>query len=75
MSYNIEVTDYFARQLKRLAKKYLSLRKEASELIESLETNPEKQSQLENLAIKSDWQSLQKRKGNLGEQELSLMFM
>ena len=41
MNYNVEVTDYFARQLKRLVKKYPSLKGEINRLIQSLETNPE----------------------------------
>ncbi|MFO0322600.1 MAG: type II toxin-antitoxin system RelE family toxin [Bacteroidota bacterium] len=41
MSYNIEVTAYFAKQLKRLAKKFPSLKKEYAELIASLKENPE----------------------------------
>jgi mRNA-degrading endonuclease RelE of RelBE toxin-antitoxin system len=41
MSYNIEVTEYFARQLKRLIKKYPSLENEMQHLIESLEVNPQ----------------------------------
>lgn len=41
MSYNIEVTGYFSRQLKRLIKKYPSLKKEMLQLIESLELHPQ----------------------------------
>jgi mRNA-degrading endonuclease RelE of RelBE toxin-antitoxin system len=41
MSYNVEFTDYFARQLKRLVKKYPSLKNEITRLIKLLETNPE----------------------------------
>ena len=40
MSYNIEVTAYFRKQLKRLAKKYPSLKAEFSDLITSLKENP-----------------------------------
>lgn len=40
MSYNVEATGYFARQVKRLIKKYPSLKSEMSYLIESLEANP-----------------------------------
>ena len=40
MSYNVEATSYFTRQLKRLVKKYPSLKSEMSYLIESLEVNP-----------------------------------
>ena len=41
MNYNIEATEYFARQLKRLIKKYPSLKNEMQYLIESLEVNPQ----------------------------------
>jgi mRNA-degrading endonuclease RelE of RelBE toxin-antitoxin system len=41
MSYNIEATEYFARQLNRLIKKYSSLKNEMQNLIESLEINPQ----------------------------------
>jgi mRNA-degrading endonuclease RelE of RelBE toxin-antitoxin system len=41
MNYNIEVTEYFARQLKRLIKKYPSLKNEMQYLIELLEANPQ----------------------------------
>jgi mRNA-degrading endonuclease RelE of RelBE toxin-antitoxin system len=41
MSYNVENTDYFAKQFKRLARKYPSLKNELGKLITSLETNPE----------------------------------
>ncbi len=40
MHYNIEATSFFAKQLKRLAKKYPSVKKEISVLIDSLELNP-----------------------------------
>ncbi|MFI5188060.1 MAG: type II toxin-antitoxin system RelE/ParE family toxin [Chitinophagales bacterium] len=41
MSYSIEVTKFFKRQLKRLVKKYPSLKSEFKKLTESLEENPE----------------------------------
>ncbi|WP_407520993.1 type II toxin-antitoxin system RelE/ParE family toxin [Lacibacter sp. MH-610] len=41
MSYNIELTDYFKRQFKRLLRKYPSLKKELLELSNKLEQNPE----------------------------------
>ena len=40
MNYNIFTIPPFDRQLKRLAKKYPSLKKEFSELVEKLEENP-----------------------------------
>jgi len=41
MNYNVEASDYFARQLKRLVKKYPSLKIEMLHLIQSLEVNPQ----------------------------------
>jgi mRNA-degrading endonuclease RelE of RelBE toxin-antitoxin system len=40
MNYNIEVTAFFEKQLKRLVKKFPSLKKEYSEIISSLRENP-----------------------------------
>ena len=41
MRYNVITIHCFDRELKRLAKKYASLKREYEELIEELETNPE----------------------------------
>ncbi len=41
MNYNVVSIPPFDRQLKRLAKKYPSLKKEYSDLLDSLEENPE----------------------------------
>jgi len=40
MSFNIEVTARFNKQLKRLAKKFPSLKNEFKQFLESLENNP-----------------------------------
>lgn len=40
MSYSILYTPDFEKQLKRLAKKYLSLRKDLSALVKELQVNP-----------------------------------
>lgn len=40
MSYSIEITSLFAKQLKRLAKKYPSLKTEFAELVAELKENP-----------------------------------
>lgn len=59
MSYKIQTTPPFERQVKKLAKKYPSLKNDLLLLIESLETNPEQGTSLGNnfykirLAIKS----------------------
>jgi len=41
MSYNIIVSKRFEKEIKRLTKKFPSLKKEFSELIHSLKINPE----------------------------------
>jgi len=41
MNYKVENTSYFTRQLKRLVKKYPSVKKEMIRLIESLESDPQ----------------------------------
>jgi len=41
MSYNVVTIPPFDRQLKRLAKKFPSLKKEYANLVESLELEPE----------------------------------
>lgn len=59
MKYNIELTDNFKKEAKRLIKKYKSLKSEITTLITELETNPTKGTPLGNdiykirLAIKS----------------------
>ncbi|MBA2563541.1 MAG: type II toxin-antitoxin system RelE/ParE family toxin [Chitinophagaceae bacterium] len=40
MNYNVEATDFFKRQVKRLVKKFPSLKSEFKELVQSLEENP-----------------------------------
>ena len=40
MSYNIELSDNFKKEAKRLSKKYLSLKSELAELFAKLEENP-----------------------------------
>ena len=52
MSYNIEVTAHFAKQLKRLAKKYPSLKKEFADLVSLLKQNPEHGTSLGNNCFK-----------------------
>jgi mRNA-degrading endonuclease RelE of RelBE toxin-antitoxin system len=52
MSYNIEVTAYFSKQLKRLVKKFPSLKKAYAELIISLKGNPDQGTNLGNNCYK-----------------------
>ena len=66
MSYNIEVTAYFGKQLKRLAKKFPSLKKEYSELISSLKENPEQGTSLGNNCYKIRLAIASKQKGKSG---------
>jgi mRNA-degrading endonuclease RelE of RelBE toxin-antitoxin system len=40
MNYNVENTAFFARQIKKLVKKYPSLKQELGKLITSLQTDP-----------------------------------
>jgi len=40
MKFNIVYTDHFEREVKRLAKKYISIRKDLESLISDLEINP-----------------------------------
>lgn len=66
MNYNIEVTSYFAKQLKRLVKKYPSLKSEFSELINSLRENPEQGKRLGNNSYKIRLSIASKGKGKSG---------
>lgn len=66
MSYNIEVTAYFAKQLKRLAKKFPSLKKEYADLIASLKENPEQGTNLGNNCYKIRLAIASKQKGKSG---------
>jgi mRNA-degrading endonuclease RelE of RelBE toxin-antitoxin system len=73
MNYNIEVTSWFARQLKRLAKKYPSLKTGFSELVNSLKENPRQGTHLGNNCYKIRIAIAQREKENQEAQELSLM--
>jgi mRNA-degrading endonuclease RelE of RelBE toxin-antitoxin system len=66
MSYNILLIPPFDRQLKRLCKKYPSLKKEYFDLIESLEQNPEQGTQLGNNCFKIRIAIASKGKGKSG---------
>lgn len=52
MSYNIEVTAQFDKQLKRLTKKFPSLKKEFAELIAILKANPQQGTPISNHCYK-----------------------
>jgi mRNA-degrading endonuclease RelE of RelBE toxin-antitoxin system len=66
MSYNIEVTAYFTKQLKRLAKKYPSLKAEFSDLITSLKENPLQGTNIGNHCYKIRIAIASKAKGKSG---------
>ncbi|TDG36058.1 hypothetical protein EZJ43_10265 [Pedobacter changchengzhani] len=66
MSYNIEVTAYFSKQLKRLAKKFPSLKEEFATLINSLKENPTQGTNIGNNCYKIRLAISSKRKGKSG---------
>jgi mRNA-degrading endonuclease RelE of RelBE toxin-antitoxin system len=66
MSYNILPIPPFDRQLKKLSKKYPSLKEEFLELIESLELNPEQGTNLGNNCYKIRIAIASKGKGKSG---------
>ncbi|MET4080605.1 hypothetical protein ABIB40_000549 [Pedobacter sp. UYP30] len=66
MSYNIEVTAYFGKQLKRLAKKFPSLKNEYADLINVLKENPEQGINLGNKCYKIRLSIASKQKGKSG---------
>lgn len=66
MSYSIEGTSFFGKQLKRLSKKYPSLKKEFAELISSLKTNPIQGTSLGNNCYKIRLSIASKNKGKSG---------
>jgi mRNA-degrading endonuclease RelE of RelBE toxin-antitoxin system len=66
MSYNIEVTAYFSKQLKRLTKKFPSLKNEYAELITTLKENPNQGTKLRNNCYKIRLSIASKQKGKSG---------
>lgn len=66
MNYSIEVTAYFGKQLKRLAKRFPSLKQEYAELIVSLKENPEQGIHLGNNCYKIRLAIASKQKGKSG---------
>jgi mRNA-degrading endonuclease RelE of RelBE toxin-antitoxin system len=66
MNYSIEVSDKFEKDLKRLSKKFPSLKKEYAELITSLKTNPFQGTQLGNGCYKIRVAIASKGKGKSG---------
>ena len=66
MSYNIEVTSLFEKQLKRLTKKFPSLKSEFTALVLSLKQNPEQGKNLGNNCFKIRVSIASKGKGKSG---------
>lgn len=66
MSYNVLTIPPFDKQLKRLAKKYPSLKKEFAQLLESLEQEPEQGTNLGNNCYKIRIAIASKGKGKSG---------
>ncbi len=66
MSYKIIATDYFSKQLKRLAKKYPSLTTEFNELIAEIEQDPQSGTPLGNNCYKIRLSIASKGKGKSG---------
>ncbi len=66
MSYNVLTIPPFDKQLKRLAKKYPSLKNEFAELLESLEQEPEQGTNLGNNCYKIRIAIASKGKGKSG---------
>jgi len=66
MSYSIEVTPLFEKQLKRLSKKYPSLKVEFTELVFSLKQTPEQGKNLGNNCYKIRLAIASKGKGKSG---------
>ena len=66
MSYNVFTIPPFDKQLKRLAKKYPSLKNEFAELLESLEQKPEQGTNLGNNCYKIRIAIASKGKGKSG---------
>jgi len=66
MQYNVITTPHFDRELKRLAKKYASLKNEYSQLIDDLKDNPEKGTSMGNNLFKIRLAIASKGKGKSG---------
>ena len=66
MSYNVVAIPPFDRQLKRLAKKFPSLKVEYAELVDSLEENPEQGNAMSNNCYKIRVAIKSKGKGKRG---------
>jgi mRNA-degrading endonuclease RelE of RelBE toxin-antitoxin system len=66
MSYNIIATKFFKKELKRIAKKYVSIKKEYAELLQLLEDKPTSGTPLGNDCYKIRMAITSKGKGKSG---------
>lgn len=66
MNYNIEVTAHFTKQLKRLVKKFPSLKNEFHELVSTLKENPEQGTYIGNNCYKIRMSISSKGRGKSG---------
>ena len=66
MSFRVEPTERFKRQTKQLLKKYVSLKKELSELVSALEENPKQGTALGHECFKIRLAIASKGKGKSG---------
>jgi len=66
MSYNIEITALFEKQLKRLSRKFPSLKKEYADLIALLKQNPKQGTSIGNNCYKIRLAIASKGKGKSG---------
>src|SRR5258708_38969896 len=75
MNYNVEATDFFKRQLKRLVKKFPSLKSEFRDIIHVLEENPEQGTPIGKNCYKIRLSITSKGKGKSGGARVITMYM
>ena len=67
MNFNVYTTDFFEKELKKLARKYPSLKEDYRFLLDSLKENPKQGEPLGKDCYKTGWLSLQKGRGKVEE--------
>ena len=75
MSYSVKTIIVFEKQVKRLVKKYPSLKTELVSLIATLKDNPSHGTALGKDCLKSEYQLLRKEKENREGQEILLTLL
>lgn len=73
MNYEVATIPNFGKELKKLAKKYPSLKEDFSSLIQTLQKNPFQGTPLGKTVLKSEWPFLLREKGSLEGQESLLL--